>query len=217
MGKYRFRTLLFLFITLLLFMSAPCVASQLRQSLNKYKSLEVSHVAMERLLPYNKLINKYTQYTFFRRNHKVSPDFIRALILAESSANPRAISSKGAMGLGQIMYETGKQAAIELSKSKYSFPYLNRQKLYQLKKEDLFDPAVNILLTCYLISKYNYKFNGRLELVLSAWNAGEYHEELNKGRPVPYKETHDLIGKVNGYYVDLLQKRKRLSVNYKRR
>ena len=217
MGKYRFSALLFLFFILLLFMSTACVASQLRYSLNKYKNLEVSHLAMKRLLPYNQLINKYTQYTFFRRNHKVSPDFIRALILAESSANPRAVSSKGAMGLGQIMYETGKQAAIELSKSKYSFPYLDRKKLYRLQKEDLFDPAVNILLTCYLISKYNYKFNGRLELVLSAWNAGEYHEELNKGRPVPYKETHDLIGKVNGYYVNLLQKRKRLSVSYKRR
>ena len=217
MKKYRFTILLFLFFALLLFMSTPCVASQLRHSLNKYKSIEVSNVAMKRLLPYNKLINHYAQYTFFRRNYKVSPDFIRALILAESSANPRAVSPKGALGLGQIMYETGKQAAIELSKSKYNFPYLNRQKLYRLQKEDLFDPAVNILLTCYLISKYNFKFNGRLDLVLSAWNAGEYHEELNKGRPVPYKETHDLIGKVNGYYVDLLQKRKRLSLNYNRR
>ncbi len=215
--RYRFNTPLFLFLALLIFISTPCVASQLRQSLNKYKNLEVSNVAMKRLLPYNRLINQYAQYTFFKRNHKVSPDFIRALILAESSANQRAVSSKGAMGLGQIMFATGKQAAIELSKSKYDFPYLNRKKLSQLQKEDLFDPAINILLTCYLISKYNYKFNGRLDLVLSAWNAGEYHEELNKGRPVPYQETHDLIGKVNGYYVDLLQKRKRLSVNYKKR
>jgi len=216
MKKHTFPALLYLLFIFLVVFCKPCFASQLKQSIQKYESLEVSDLAMKRLVPFNKLINKYAQYTFFRRNHKVSPDFIRALILAESSANPKAVSSKGAMGLGQIMFSTGKQAAIEISKSKYNFPYLNRQKLYHLQKEDLFDPAVNILLTCYLISKYNYKFNGRLELVLSAWNAGEYHEELNQGRPVPYKETHDLIGKVNGYYIDLLQKRKRLSVKYRK-
>ena len=217
MERHRLSILLFLFISILLFFSNPCSASQLKYALNKYKGLKVSHVALERLQPFNELINQYTKYSFFKRNHKVSADFIRALILAESSANPRAVSSKGAMGLGQIMYGTGKQAAIELSKSQYNFPLLDKQKLFHLQEEDLFDPAVNILLTCYLISKYNYKFNGRLELVLSAWNAGEYHEELNKGRPVPYRETHDLIGKVNGYYVDLLKKRKRLTITHKRR
>jgi soluble lytic murein transglycosylase len=205
------------FFILILFIAIPCFGSQLKHSINKYKNVEVSHRAMKRLMPYNKLINKYAQYTFFRRHHKVSPDFIRALILAESSADPRAVSSKGAMGLGQIMFSTGKEAAIELAKSKFNFPYLNKQKLHHLQKEDLFDPAVNILLTCYLISKYNYKFNGKLELVLSAWNAGEYHKELNKGRPVPYRETHDLIGKVNGYYIDLLQKRRSLSIKSRRR
>lgn len=197
-------------------MNTPCAASQLRHALIKYKGIEVSKVALERLQPYNSLINEYAKYSFFKRNHKVSPDFIRALILAESSGNPRAVSSKGAMGLGQIMYATGRQAAVELSKSNYTFPHLSKQKLSRLKQKDLFDPAVNILLTCYLISKYNYKFNGRLELVLSAWNAGEHHEELDKGRPVPYKETHDLIGKVNGYYVDLLQKQKSFSITLNR-
>jgi len=215
MKKYYFPAQLFIFSIFLVLFCAPCFASQLNQSIQKYENLEVSPLAMKRLVPYNKLIDKYAQYTFFRRHHKISPDFIRALILAESSANPKAVSPKGAMGLGQIMFSTGKQAALELSRSKFNFPGLNRQKLYHLQKEDLFDPAVNILLTCYLISKYNYKFNGRLELVLSAWNAGEYHKELKKGQPVSYKETHNLIGKVNGYYIDLLQKRKHLSVKYR--
>ena len=207
---------LLVIIIILLLISTPCASSQLKHSLNKYRGIEVSNVARERLLLYNSLIDTYSKYCFFKRNHKVSPNFIRALILAESSGNPRAVSSKGAMGLGQIMYATGRQAAIELSKSKYTFPNLNKQKLSQLKKNDLFDPAVNILLTCYLISKYNYKFNGRLELVLSAWNAGEYHKALDKGLPAPYKETHELIGKVNGYYVDLLKKQKRYSLTTKR-
>ena len=188
-------------------------AAQLKTSLNRYKGVEVSDSTLRRLSPYNGFINYFSQFTFFKKNHKVSPDFIRALIIAESNVTPTAVSSKGAMGLGQIIYTTGKQAAKELSKLNYNFRYINPRKLAHLQKEDLFDPAVNILLTCYLISKYNYKFSGKLELVLSAWNAGEYHSELKKGRTVPYKETHNLIGKINGYYIDLLRKRKRMSIH----
>lgn len=190
----------------------PSHASSLKNSINKYKDSGVTSQTLKSLAPYNKLINYYSQFTFFRANHKVSPDFIRALIIAESSVNPRAVSSKGAMGLGQIMYTTGKEAAKELSQSKYKFSYINHKKLAHLQEEDLFDPAVNILLTCYLISKYNYKFDGKLELVLSAWNAGENHKELRDGQHVPYKETVNLIGKINGYYIDLLQKRRHISI-----
>ncbi len=114
------------------------------------------------------------------------------------------------------MYSTGREAALELSRLKYSFRHINPGKLAHLEEEDLFDPAVNILLTCYLISKYNHKFRGKLELVLSAWNAGENHGELKRGKPVPYKETLNLIGKINGYYIDLLQRKRRLATAYAR-
>ncbi len=188
-------------------------ATQLKHSVNKYKGTQVSKAAIKRLEPYNKLINHYSQFTFFRPRHKVSPDFIRALILAESSANPNAVSNKTAMGLGQIIYSTGKEAALELSRSQFTFQRISRERLATLQKKDLFDPEMNILLICYLISKYNYKFDGKLELVLTAWNAGEYQKELKKGRVAPYEETHNLIGKVNSYYIDLLRKRSRLAAN----
>jgi len=209
--RKQIRSILLCLVIITLFSSQGINASPLRHALNKYKNNEVSSQAFKRLSPYSKLIDYYSQFTFFRAHHTVSPDFIRALILAESGADPRAVSVKGAMGLGQIIYTTGKQAAKELSQSKFRFRSVSHKRLANLKKEDLFDPAVNILLTCYLISKYNYKFDGRLELVLSAWNAGENLEELNHGRPAPYKETHNLIGKVNSYYIDLLQKRKRFA------
>ncbi len=209
--KKRIASMLLHIFIASLFIGQSSYATPLKRALDKYKDTEVSSQAVKRLSPYNKLIEYYSQFTFFKKNHKVSPDFIRALILAESNANPRAVSVKGAMGLGQIIYSTGKQAAKELSQSKFKFRSVTHKQLVNFKKEYLFDPAVNILLTCYLISKYNYKFKGRLELVISAWNAGEYHKELKKGRPAPYQETHNLIGKVNGYYIDLLQKRKRIS------
>ena len=129
------------------------------------------------------------------------------MILAESSADPQAISSKGALGLGQIILTTATQAGRELAQSKTHFRYVSKKKLINLTKNDLFDPAVNILLTCYLISKYNFKFDGKIDLVLTAWNAGENTESLTYGRHAPYRETEDLIGKVNAYFVFFLKNR----------
>ena len=182
--------------------------SELTNSVNKYKDVNLSSERLNKIGQYKGLIEYFTGFTFFQPRHKVSPDFIRALILAESDANPRAISRKNAIGLGQIIASTGIEAGVELSKGTVDFHNVSRARLSNLSEQDLFDPEVNILLTCYLIAKYNYKFNGQLALVLSAWNAGENIKELKQGQYAPYQETHELIGKVNGYYLCLLQQKK---------
>ncbi|MDO9041022.1 MAG: transglycosylase SLT domain-containing protein [Desulfocapsaceae bacterium] len=181
---------------------------QLENALSKYKDVNLSTERLNKIGRYHGLIEYFAGFTFFQPRHKVSPDFIRALILAESDANPMAISRKNAIGLGQIIASTGIEAGVELSKGTVDFHNVSRARLSKLSEQDLFDPEVNILLTCYLIAKYNYKFNGQLALVLSAWNAGENIKELKQGQYAPYQETHELIGKVNGYYLCLLQKKK---------
>lgn len=175
----------------------------------KYDTLDVSAKQLERLAMYSHLINYFSRISYFKPNHKVSPDFIRALILAESQADRCAVSSKKALGLGQILHTTGREAAKEIYTGGYPLRYVDRERLADLQQKDLFDPAINILLTCYLISKYNDKFDGKLELVVSAWNAGEYVKSLKVGRPAPYSETYNLIGKINGYYRSLQQRRMR--------
>jgi len=174
-------------------------------SVRKYKNHTVNQQAINRLSEYDTFIRYFTNFSYFVPRHKVSPDFIRALILAESGANPKAVSNRNALGLGQILLTTAREAGKELAKSTTTFRYVSRNTLVNLKKNDLFNPAVNILLTCYLIAKYNHKFDGKLHLVLTAWNAGENTKSLNEGRHAPYRETEDLIGKVNGYYVYLLR------------
>ncbi len=191
----------------LLLLPAPSHC-RLTESLNKYKDVRLSTERLNKINNYNELIEYFSSFTFFKLRHKVSPDFIRALILAESNADPNAVSSKNARGLGQIIPTTGIEAGIALSKGTVDFRNISRERLANLCEEDLFDPAINILLTCYLIAKYNYKFNGQLQLVLSAWNAGENIKELKSGQHAPYQETIDLIGKVNGYYLCLLQQKK---------
>lgn len=154
---------------------------------------------------YGELIEYFCDFAFFKPRHKVNPDFIRALILAESAGDPKAISHKDARGLGQILPETGRIAGRELFGRQEEFQYVSRQKLKDIQAQDLHDPALNILLTCYLIAKYNYQYDGKLQLVVSAWNAGENAIENNQ--PPNYRETLELIGKVNGYFRFLLKQK----------
>ena len=185
--------------------------STLHQYVRKYRKIEASQDQVKKLSRYNYLIEYFSAFAFFKPKHKVNPDFIRSLILAESNANPRARSSKDARGLTQIIYPTGKQAAKELAAKGINFRHVSKRKLLNLKPDDLYNPALNILLACYLIAKYNYYFQGKLDLVVSAWNAGE--NSIVNNKPPNYRETLNLIGKVNGYFVYFLQ-RKQGKVKY---
>jgi hypothetical protein len=202
------KTCLALFCLCFLFLIPRAGHSELIHQVNKYADIRLTPERLNKIDRYNGLIDYFCGFSFVQPRHKVSPDFIRALILAESDANPRAVSRKNAIGLGQIIASTGIEAGLELSKGSVDFHNVSRARLKNLSEEDLYDPAVNILLTCYLIAKYNQKFNGHLALVLSAWNAGENIKELKQGQYAPYHETHELIGKVNGYYRCLLQQKK---------
>lgn len=207
MRLQRLLTAHLLLLIPIILLSATENRASLYSSVNKYRDSRVQRHDIEKLRQYDHLIQYFAGFCYFRPKHKVSPDFVRALILAESGANPMAVSTKNALGLGQILFATGDRAAKELASSLTSFRYVTKAKLDNLQEDDLFDPAINILLTCYLVAKYNYKFEGRLDLVVSAWNAGEYTESLSRLSHAPYQETEDLIGKVNAYYVYLLRNR----------
>lgn len=200
-----------LFYTICLTMllgQAPSSHADLSKYVDKYTTITVTSDQLRDLSHFSHLITYFSGISFFQPRYKVSPDFIKALILAESNCNQYAVSSDNALGLGQILYSTGREAALDIYNSGRTFKYINRNDLKALHRDDLFNPAINILLTCYLISKYNYKFNGKLELVVSAWNAGENVDSLQFGLPAPYSETYNLIGKINGYYVSLLKLRR---------
>ena len=204
--KYNLVTCLFLSF-FFIFIDVTETRANLYSSVKKYKDAGISQKDIKKLSRYDYLIRYFSEFTYFSPEHKVSPDFIRALILAESGANPQAVSNKNALGLGQILLTTGKEAAEKLAQSPMYFRYVSKDRLANLNEKDLFDPAVNILITCYLMAKYIYKFDGKLELVLSAWNAGENTESLSRGRHAPYRETENLIGKVNAYFLYLQKNR----------
>jgi soluble lytic murein transglycosylase-like protein len=84
------------------------------------------------------------------------PLFVAAVIRSESMFQHRAISSRGAKGLMQLMPETGR--------------YVSEKENIKLK--DLNDPTTNIRIGIAYLKYLDKKFHGNREHVLIAYNWG---------------------------------------------
>ena len=109
--------------------------------------------------------------------YQVDPALVKAIIMAESGYNPRAISKNGAVGLMQLMPETAQE----------------------LNVEDVFNPKQNIDGGVRYLKQLMKQFSGDLNLALAAYNAGSKAVKQHKGVP-PFKETRQYIKKVFEYY-----------------
>lgn len=189
--------------------STPAVPADqtVRQHIRRLAHEKPSSAIRKRLRRYEPYIQYVAGLSFTRPGVTVNADFVRALIAAESGARPDAVSSKGAIGLMQILPETGRRAARELHDSGHRFRHVRRERLRALKPDDLNDPAINILIGSYLLDRYNRRFGGNLARTISAWNAGPERVRQYRGTP-PYRETLTLIGRVNAYYRYFLRLRR---------
>lgn len=105
--------------------------------------------------------------------HGLDPDLIRAIIQIESGGIPDARSSKGAIGLMQLMPDTSLNLAVS----------------------NPFDPKANIWGGTRYLSQLLERFRGNLVLTLAAYNAGPEKVEKYGGIP-PYPETRRYVRKV---------------------
>jgi len=106
----------------------------------------------------------------------MNPALIHSVVAAESAYQPRAVSSKGAVGLMQLMPETAREMQVE----------------------DPYDPAQNVRGgTSYLkqlLDRYAGK-KDQLLLALAAYNAGPHKVDHYNGLP-PYNETRVFVRRV---------------------
>ena len=109
--------------------------------------------------------------------HKVDPAMVMAIIMAESSYNPKAISKKGAQGLMQLMPTTARSLGVK----------------------DSFNPEHNINAGVRYYKKLLNQFDGDVKLALAAYNAGSRKVREHRGIP-PYGATKFYVKKVIKYY-----------------
>ncbi|MEB3236415.1 MAG: lytic transglycosylase domain-containing protein [Candidatus Sericytochromatia bacterium] len=106
------------------------------------------------------------------RHQGVDPRLLEAVVEAESGGNPSAVSSKGAMGLMQLMPSTARALGV-------SRPL---------------DPVQNLEGGARYLAEQLRNF-GSVEQALAAYNAGPQAVRRHGGVP-PYPETNNYVTKI---------------------
>jgi soluble lytic murein transglycosylase len=128
----------------------------------------------------------------------IDPLLPLAVIRQESSFNDRVVSKANAIGLMQLMPNTGEKMYNQMKLSGGGAPFT---------REMLFNPRVNITLGVAHLSDLLAHYDGALAMALAAYNAGSPAVDLWRKRlgqapeeefieMIPYTETRDYVKKV---------------------
>ena len=109
--------------------------------------------------------------------YDLDPNLVAAVIWAESSGDPNAVSSKGAQGLMQLMPATARELGVG----------------------NVLDPGQNVEGGSHYLRQMLDAHDGDLSLALAAYNAGPDAVRQYGGVP-PYRETQNYVGKVMRVY-----------------
>ena len=126
--------------------------------------------SINRLNKFDEIINKAS------KSFNIDKNLIRSVILTESAANPKAISSANAKGLMQLIDSTAADMNVK----------------------NVWNPEENIFGGTKYLSKMLEQFDGDLDKSLAGYNAGPGNVQKYDGVP-PFEETKNYINRVKGY------------------
>lgn len=110
--------------------------------------------------------------------HGLDPWLLHAVIRAESAYNPLAQSSKGAMGLMQLMPDTAARYGVR----------------------DPWNPEENIYAGARYLRDLMGMFGSDVRLAVAAYNAGEGNVQKYRNQIPPFEETRGYVSKVLDFY-----------------
>lgn len=149
---------------------------------------------------YGDVLNKYAG------RYRIDPLLVASIIKVESKFWTHAQSPVGAIGLMQIMPETGREVAAKL-------------KITNFQPHDLYVPEINIEIGCYYLDELKKECGADQVALLASYNAGknlvknwktgDKPLEINQ---IPYKETRNFVKSVLHTYqrLKLMQKLKQI-------
>lgn len=148
--------------------------------------------------------------TYSEKNN-IDPFLVAAIIKNESNFKHKAVSGVGAVGLMQIMPETGRWISEQMGLENY-------------QDSDLYITKTNIRMGCWYVGELDHEFKHNMMLLMIAYNAGRgqtrawmqengWTYDFNNAQAIPYPDTREYVTKVlqdrDKYYLlykDKLQK-----------
>jgi soluble lytic murein transglycosylase-like protein len=131
---------------------------------------------------YSPLIARYA------KTHALDPALVKAMIAVESAFDPNAVSPKGAVGLMQILPDTG---------ARYGLADGRRRTIAQ----QLVDPTINIRIGVRYLHDLLAMFEQDVTLALAAYNAGEQVVRQYGNRVPPFAETREYVALVQQFHL----------------
>lgn len=125
------------------------------------------------------------------QKHGLDPFLMAALIRQESEFDKDAVSPSGAIGLMQVMPDTGRELG-------------RRLRMRPVTRRALHDPNVNLAIGAFYLARQIQARGGSVEEALAAYNAGptriplwkewgEYREPAEFVETIPFVQTRDYV------------------------